>query len=100
MPHTKSAKKHHRQSEKRRLANRSAKKALRTHVKKAQATAEEGSVEELQQQYNLTAKKLDQAAAKRVIHPNLAARKKSQLAKLLHRKTTAGQAATPPSQPT
>ena len=38
--------------------------------------------------------KIDKAAAKRVIHPNQAARKKSQLAKLLHGKPKSG-AATP-----
>jgi small subunit ribosomal protein S20 len=88
MPHTKSAKKHQRQSEKRRMANRATKKALKTQIKRfmAAATATEGTPDKLQAEYNLAAKKLDKAAAKRVIHPNLAARKKSQLAKKLRAK--------------
>ena len=85
MPHTKSAKKRLRQNEKRRLHNRSIKKAIKTQIKRFLA-AKDGPVEELRKEYNLTAKKLDKAAAKRVIHPNLAARKKSQLARALHAK--------------
>jgi small subunit ribosomal protein S20 len=89
MPHTKSAKKHLRQTEKRRLRNRTTKSTIKTQIKKVLATAEGGTAEELQTQYNLAAKKLDRAAAKRVIHPNLAARKKSQLARLLNQKKAA-----------
>jgi small subunit ribosomal protein S20 len=89
MPHTKSAKKRLRQNEKRRLANRSAKSTIKTQIKKVLATAQGGTLEDLQKQYNLAAKKLDRAAAKRIIHPNLAARKKSQLARLLNQKKAA-----------
>ncbi|HEY7309327.1 MAG TPA: 30S ribosomal protein S20 [Gemmataceae bacterium] len=87
MPHTSSAKKHQRKSEKRRLHNRAVKKDIKTQLKRFQA-AVEGPVEALRKEYDLTAKKLDKAAAKRVIHPNMAARKKSQLARQLHKKTT------------
>ena len=45
--------------------------------------AKDGTTDQLGQEYNKAAKLLDKAAAKRVIHPNLAARKKSQLARLL-----------------
>jgi small subunit ribosomal protein S20 len=86
MPHTKSAKKHLRQSEKRRELNRAAKKAIRTQIKQVVEVAKSGTVEQLQKEYNLAAKKLDKAAAKRVVHPNMAARKKSQLGKLLRDK--------------
>jgi small subunit ribosomal protein S20 len=86
MPHTKSAKKRLRQDEKRREANRTAKKAVKTQIKKFHDVAKTGTIAELQQEYNLAAKKLDKAAAKRVVHPNLAARKKSQLSKLLQTK--------------
>jgi small subunit ribosomal protein S20 len=88
MPHTKSAKKHQRQSEKRRLANRAVKKSIKTQIKRFLTVAGEGNAESLQAEYNLAAKKLDKAAAKRVIHPNLAARKKSQLARKLRAKAT------------
>src|SRR5438067_857464 len=85
MPQTRSAKNNLRKSEKRRLLNRSVIKALKTQIKKVVAAAE-GSVEGLQKEYDLAAKKLDKAAAKQVIHRNLASRKKSQLAKLLRDK--------------
>ena len=88
MPHTRSAKKNQRKTEKRRLRNRTAKRVIKTQVKRFLA-ALDGSIEELKKEYNLAAKKLDKAAAKRVIHPNLAARKKSQLARKLHDKTNA-----------
>jgi small subunit ribosomal protein S20 len=90
MPHTSSAKKRLRQTEKRRLRNRAVKRTVKTHVKRVMAAAAAtGTAEQLQQEYNLAAKKLDQAAAKKVIHRNTAARKKSQLAKLLRAKQTA-----------
>jgi small subunit ribosomal protein S20 len=94
MPHTRSAKKHQRKSEKRRLHNRAVKKAIKTQLKRFTEAAG-GPIEELRKEYNLAAKKLDKAAAKRVIHPNLAARKKSQLARALHAKETAGSTETP-----
>ena len=92
MPHTRSAKKNQRKIEKRRLANRAAKKAIKTQVKRFLA-AVEGPVEELRKEYDLAAKKLDKAAAKRIIHPNMAARKKSQLARSLNKKTVAAKPA-------
>lgn len=93
MPHTKSAKKNLRKSEKRRMHNRSIKKDLKSQIKQVLAVAESGSIDDLKKEYNAVAKKLDKAAAKRTIHRNLAARKKSQLAKLLHKKAAAGTAA-------
>jgi small subunit ribosomal protein S20 len=88
MPHTSTAKKRLRQSKKRRLINRAVKKDIKTQLKKFDA-AVPGPVEELRKEYNLAAKKLDKAAAKRVVHPNLAARKKSQLARVLRDKSAA-----------
>jgi small subunit ribosomal protein S20 len=93
MPHTRSAKKSLRKNKKRRLHNRAVKKAIKTQIKEVLAGAKTGAAEDLQKQYNLAAKKLDKAAARRVIHPNLAARKKSQLARLLHGKQTAAKGA-------
>ena len=83
MAHTKSAEKRQRQDEKRRLRNRAAKKAIKGQVKKFLAALAEGAPEARQAEFRLAVKKLDKAAAKRVVHPNLAARKKSQLARLL-----------------
>jgi small subunit ribosomal protein S20 len=88
MPHTRSAKKNLRKSEKRRLHNRAVKRTIKTHLKRFLA-ALEGPIDQLKTEYNLAAKQLDKAAAKRIIHPNLAARKKSQLARKLQAKTAA-----------
>jgi small subunit ribosomal protein S20 len=89
MPHTHTAKKRLRQNEKRNARNRATKKALKTQIKKFMDTAKSGSAEQLQVELQVVAKKLDKAAAKKVIHRNLAARKKSQLAKLAHGKKPA-----------
>ena len=83
MPHTSSAKKSLRQNEKRRQRNRAVKKDLKLQIKKVLAAAKSGPAETLRTEVNTANKKLDRAAAKRVIHRNLAARKKSQLARLL-----------------
>jgi small subunit ribosomal protein S20 len=80
MPHTKSAKKSLRQDQKRRDRNRAVKKALRTQMKKFTATLSAGTAEQKQAEFVACVKRLDKAAARRVIHPNAAARKKSQLA--------------------
>ena len=88
MPHTKSAKKNLRKTEKRRLHNRAVKRTLKTHLKRFQA-ALDGPADKLQAEYNLAAKKLDKAAARRIIHPNLAARKKSQMAAMMRKKAAA-----------
>jgi len=102
MPHTRSAKKQLRKNEKRRLQNRATLKAVKTQIKKVLAASEGGTLDELKTEYNLAAKRLDKAAAKRVIHPNQAARKKSQLARLIHEKEQAAKnaPATPPAAPT
>src|SRR5438093_2405633 len=90
MPHTRSAKKNLRKTEKRRLRNRATKKTIKTFVKRFESAIEGNEpIEAVQTAYNEAAKKLDKAAARRVIHPNLAARKKSQLAQLLHQKAAA-----------
>jgi small subunit ribosomal protein S20 len=86
MPHTRSAKKNLRKTEKRRLHNRAVKRDIKTQIKSFLA-AVDGPVDQLQKEYNLAAKKLDKAAAKRVVHPNLAARKKAQLARQLRAKS-------------
>ena len=95
MPHTKSAKKNLRKSEKRRLANRAAKKTIKTHCKRVLAAAEEGTPDKLKDEFRQAVRKLDKAAAKRVIHPNTAARKKSQLARILNEKLAAPAAPKP-----
>ena len=79
MPTTKSAKKRLRQSLERRARNRAVKSSLKTQIKKVSATAAGGDGEATEEEFRLAVKKLDQAAAKRIIHPNKAARLKSRL---------------------
>ncbi len=80
MPNTKSAKKRLRQNEKLRTDNRAKRSALRLQVRKVRNAAEAGDVEQSEAEFRLVAKKLDRAAASRLIHPNAAARTKSRLA--------------------
>jgi len=89
MPHTRSAKKNLRKNEKRRLRNKAAKKAIKLQIRQLTQPAKDASVESLRAELISAFKKLDKAAAKRVIHPNTAARRKSQLARLLNSKAAA-----------
>ncbi len=88
MPNTTSAKKALRQNQVRRLRNRSQRSALRTVVKKCRQAAESGDAEAAQAAFRLAVKRLDQAAAKNLIHRNAAARTKSRLSKLLKTQQT------------
>lgn len=85
MPNTTSAKKRLKQSLVRRARNRSTKSVLKTVVRKTREAVAAGDVALGETQFRLAAKKLDQAAAKRVIHPNSAARVKSRLTAALKR---------------
>jgi small subunit ribosomal protein S20 len=96
MPHTTSAKKRMRQYDKRRKYNRAYKKAIKESLKTFTATVQGGSPEQLQAEFKAAVKKLDKAAARRVIHPNKAAHKKSQLALMLQAKKSAP--AAPPAK--
>src|SRR5262245_58671907 len=91
--HRKRAKNGLRQTIKRRLHNRATKKVLKNQIKEVVGVAKTGIADDVQKEYNKAATKLDQAAAKRVIHPNTAARKKAQLARLLNQKKAAPAAA-------
>ena len=86
MPHTRSAKKNLRKSVKRRLHNRAALRDIKDQIKKVLEADKTGTLDQLKKEYNVAAKKLDKAASKRVVHPNLASRKKSQLARLVNKK--------------
>lgn len=94
MPHTRSAKKRLRQGTKRRLHNRAVIKDLKTQIKKVMGLAAQTGVnaEELNKECRQAVMKLDKAAARRIVHPNLAARKKSQLARAIQRKEPAAKA--------
>jgi small subunit ribosomal protein S20 len=81
MPNTASAKKTLRKDKVRRLRNRSQRSSLRTVIKKVLAAVVAGDRTAADAALKVVVKRLDQAAAKRLIHPNKAARTKSRLAK-------------------
>ena len=56
------------------------KSALKTSMKKSLAAVASGNIEEAKAEYKATAKALDMAASKGVLHRNKAARAKSKLA--------------------
>ena len=79
MANIKSQKKRNITNEKSRQRNRAIKSELKTYVKKAN-NAEENKAEAVR----VAIKKIDQAAAKGILHKNTAARKKSALARSLN----------------
>jgi small subunit ribosomal protein S20 len=79
MPTTKSAAKRLRQNIARRTHNRSIKRELRTRHKRVEDAIAAGDLEQAEKEFRVAVKKLDQAACKRVIHRNAAARTKSRL---------------------
>ena len=81
MPNIKGAGKRHRQSLVRRDKNRAVKSSIKTQLKKVAATAPAGDKAKTTTEVRLAQKKLDQAAAKGVIHKNKASRLKSRLSK-------------------
>jgi small subunit ribosomal protein S20 len=87
MPHTKSAKKRMRTSAERRTRNRTVTKGLKLQHKAFEAAIKSGDAGKLSEQTNQSAKLIDQAAAKGVIHKNTAARKKARLARMLKKAT-------------
>jgi len=79
MPNIQSAKKRLKQSLVRRDRNRAAKHSIRTEYKKVIVAVEAGNAEQAETELRAVAKKVDQAAAKKIIHRNAAARVKSRL---------------------
>ncbi len=80
MPNIKSSKKRMVLERKANEANRQKRSALRTAVKKVRLSED---VEEARTLYQDAVSLLDRAATKRLVHPNRAARVKSQLARHL-----------------
>ena len=78
MPRIKSAKKRMRQTKARTAQNREQRSALRTTVRKVRKAATRAEAEQALEQAN---RLLDRAGRKRLVHPNLASRTKSRLAK-------------------
>ncbi|HNR98864.1 MAG TPA: 30S ribosomal protein S20 [Planctomycetota bacterium] len=81
MPHTPSAKKRVRQNARRRLQNRAGKAETKTLAKRVLAAVEAGDRALAETELKRAQSKLDKIAKRRILHPNTAARKKSQLAK-------------------
>jgi small subunit ribosomal protein S20 len=79
MPSSLSAKKRLRQNDRLRLRNRAVKRSVKSQLKLVEAAITEGDYAKGDAEFRVAAKRLDQAAAKRVIHPNAAARTKSRL---------------------
>ena len=80
MANTSSAEKRIRQDLKRTAHNRTQRSRMRTAIKKVMTATDEASAKEA---FRETAALLDRLATRRMIHPNKAARKKSQLAKVV-----------------
>jgi small subunit ribosomal protein S20 len=83
MPNIASAKKRMRQDAVRRTRNRSARSALRTQLRKVREAITAKELEKSQAEFQTLVKKLDQAAANKLIHANAAARTKSRLSKAI-----------------
>ena len=84
MPNIKSAKKRVLVIETKTLQNKMFKTQLKNDIKRYQAAVAEGNAEAAQATYKAAVKKIDQAAARGIIHKNAAARKKSQFTKALN----------------
>lgn len=82
VPNIKAAEKWVLQSEKRSARNKSVKSRLKTLFKAAADSRDAASARSVESAY-------DKAAAKGIVHPNKAARKKARLAKALRRTTAA-----------
>ncbi|QDU81803.1 30S ribosomal protein S20 [Polystyrenella longa] len=89
MPNIRSAKKTLRKNAVRRLRNRIQRSSLRSVLKKCREAAEGTDQEATQAAFRLAVKRLDQAAAKNLIHKNKAARLKSRLSKMIKKSTQA-----------
>ena len=92
MPHTKSAEKRLRSSEKRRQRNRTTMKGIKKQTRAVADALTAANAAEAGTAFVAAAKKLDKAAAKGVIHKNTAARRKSQLARKVNARKAAGTA--------
>jgi small subunit ribosomal protein S20 len=79
MPNTPSAIKRLKQSLKRRMHNRIAKKIIKTYTKRTLAAAAAKEFEKAEADFRTSIAKIDKAGARRVLHPNTAARRKSRL---------------------
>ena len=87
MANIKSQIKRNRTNEKARLRNKAAKSEVKTRLKKAVASAADGT-ETAADDLRLAVKRLDKAAARGIIHKNQAANRKSRLVKRINALTS------------
>ncbi|MDQ5851870.1 MAG: 30S ribosomal protein S20 [Chloroflexota bacterium] len=78
MPNTKSAAKHMRADEKKRIRNLKVRSKVKTMIKKAERSITTGDADTIEA-LRIACSELDKAASKGVIHKNNAARRKSRL---------------------
>ncbi len=90
MPNSASAEKRLRQNKVRQLRNRAVKSNVRGLVRRVRTAIATGDAAASQTAFQVAVKKLDQAAAKKVIHANKAARTKSRLAKAVKALSSTG----------
>jgi small subunit ribosomal protein S20 len=81
MPSSPSAKKRVRQNVKRRKRNRVTKKVIKTVSKRVGASLAAKELDQAATDIKVAMSKIDKAGARRVLHPNTAARRKSKLAR-------------------
>jgi len=68
---------------KRNLRNRSAKHAIKTQTRRVERALDAKDTETASRELQIAFKRLDKASARRILHPNTAARTKSRLASRL-----------------
>ncbi len=86
MPNIKSAKKRVKTTETKTLRNKMFRSSMKTIIKKYDAALVNGDMAQAEAAYKDAVKKIDQAAAKGIIHKNAAAHKKSQFTLKLNKK--------------
>ena len=89
MANIKSQIKRNRQNDKRHDRNTTVRSALKTSTKKVQTAVGEGDAETAIARQRETARALDKAASKGVLHKRTAARKKSRLARSVNKTSVA-----------
>ena len=92
MAHSLSAHKRERQNEVSRVQNRARKSAVKTQIRKFTDALRAQDVEKAESEFRAVVRRLDQTAAKGTLHKNMAARKKSRLARRLNELKAARQA--------
>lgn len=92
MPNIASAKKRLRQNIATRDRNRSSRSFVRNRCKNVVGAVKAGNIEDADNFFRVAVKALDQAGAKRIIHKNAAARKKSRLSAMIKKLKEGGNA--------